>query len=115
MLYTSYDIWALQDEPQECSREESYLSTRYKAMLGHNQLQAAILSQRRLPYVPIMIVAGISLNDGVKKVEKEILCRSQMNDINLNEGDINISWEEHNEDGEPMWAYMVMTPIVKAD
>ena len=38
-----------------------------------------------------------------------------MNNIDPNKGDIDVSWEEHNEDGEPMWAYTVMAPIVKAD
>ena len=84
-------------------------------MLGHNQLQAAIFSQRRLSYVPIMIAVGSSLNDRAKKVKQEILRQLQMNDIDFNEGDINVSLEERNEDGEPMWAYTVMVPIVKAD
>ena len=38
-----------------------------------------------------------------------------MNDVDLNEGGIDVSWEEHNEDGEIMWAYTVIVPIVKAD
>ena len=37
-----------------------------------------------------------------------------MNDVDLNEGGIDVSWEEHNEDGEPVWAYTAMAPILKA-